>query len=380
MDITKFQNQSRKTCFDEKERAFIRRRYNIGALIKHLAGDKSADAGFEREVADEMRFRADVNINHGGVAVPYCALMPDVGARTLTGKTNVDGHITGNGAAIVATDLLADEYINPLASKLVLRAAGARFIDGLVGDVAIPKGGDVSAYWLTAEDAAATQVSPTFTQLTGTPHTVAARVDVSRKLAAQAALPVRALIGELLTNAVSREIDSAALSGNGESGKPTGLISTSGISSVSDITADAPTYADLLRFVAALDADNIDLDALKWVAPAAVRAVLASTLDSNLVKNVEGTENVGAVTSAKYLCEKNVCADYPLLTSNLAPAKKLILGDWQQLCVLGWGEGVEILLDRYSLSTSGALRIVVFKDVDVLVRYPEAFAVGTILS
>ena len=93
-----------------------------------------------------------------------------------------------------------------------------------------------------------------------------------------------------------------------------------------------------------------------------------------------GTENVGAVTSARYLCEKNVVADYPLLTSNLCPAKKLILGDFRQLIIGAWGEGIDLLVDRFSNSTSGTIRVVVFKDVDVLVRYPEAFATGQILA
>ncbi len=378
MDIKKMQERypaPAKAIFDAKERALIAERYNLGEVVRALIGER-ADIGFEREVSQEMNARRHPDrANYGVLSVPYCAL-----ERTMTGKNNVSDHITGNGAALVATDLLSGEYINPLAARLVLREAGARFIDGMVGDIAIPKGSNVGAYWITSEDGDATKVSPTFSQVQGTPHTVGAYVDITRKLAIQSALPAQNLIGELILNAIARAIDAAGLGGTGSSGQPLGLVGTSGINEVEDITPDAPKYLDLLNFVAALDDANVNLDALKWLAPAAVRAKLAATIDSTLVKNVAGTENVGAITSARYLCEKNVAADYPLLTSNLCPAKKLILGDFAQLILAGWGEGVDLLVDPYSNSPSGAVRIVAFKDVDVLVRYPEAFAVGTILS
>ena len=196
----------------------------------------------------------------------------------------------------------------------------------------------------------------------------------------QSALPVQNLVGELILNALAREIDKAGLAGTGTDGQPLGLIGTSGVNVVDGITAGSPTYLDLQNFIAALDDANVDMANLKWIAPAKVKAKLASTIDANLVKNVAGTENVGAVTSARYLAEKNQAADYPIETSNLAPAKKLILGDWGQLIIGGWGEGVDLLADPYSNSTSGTIRLVAFKDVDVLVRYPEAFAVGTILA
>ena len=36
--------------------------------------------------------------------------------------------------------------------------------------------------------------------------------------------------------------------------------------------------------------------------------------------------------------------------------------------------------DKYSLSTSGGIRLVTFLDADVIVKQPEAFAVGTVLA
>ena len=373
MDIEKLKEQfdaPAKSIFDEKERAFIAERYNIGNVVRSLAGEqgRGADIGFEREVSREMNARRHpTNVSNGAITVPYCALV-----RTL-GKGN-------GGAALVATDLLSEEYVSPLAARLILGKAGAKYIDGLVGDISIPKGSNAGAYWITSEGGNATKVTPNFTQVNGTPHTVGAYVDITHKLAMQSSLPAQNLVGELILGAVAREIDTAGLSGTGSDGQPLGLVGTTGINEVEDIVPDAPKYLDLLNFVAALDDANIDMDTLKWLAPSRVRAKLAATIDAAIVENKAKTENVGAITSARYLCDKNIVADYPLLTSNLCPAKKLILGDFKQLILAGWGEGVDLIVDHYSCSTSGAIRIVALKDVDVLVRYPEAFAVGQILA
>ena len=66
--------------------------------------------------------------------------------------------------------------------------------------------------------------------------------------------------------------------------------------------------------------------------------------------------------------------------SNDAPATKLILGDWSEMLLCRWGQGLEVMADKYSLSTSGGIRLIAFADADVIVKQPEAFAVGTVLA
>ena len=369
--------------FDAKETAEIRQRYNLANVASALAGD-AADIGFEREISDHLAARnKSLFVDHGGITVPYAAL-----SRTMTGVTDVDGSIVGNGAATVGKDILVDEFASPLAARLIVNALGARMLDGLAGDVAIPKSTAVAAGWATGEGASVSKVNPTFSQVVGSPHMCGAYVDITRKLLLQSSLAVQDLIGGLILDAIARAVDAAALAGTGSDGQPTGLVNTSGVNAVSGITADAPTYANLLSFVSVLDGLNVDMSKLRWLAPAAVKAKLSSTLDLHLIQNTEAAEEgedpivktVGGVTSGRYLCEKNLVCDYPILTSGLAPAKKLILGDWQHLLIGAWGEGITLVADRYTNATAGAVRLVAVKDVDVMVRYPEAFAVGTILS
>ena len=51
----------------------------------------------------------------------------------------------------------------------------------------------------------------------------------------------------------------------------------------------------------------------------------------------------------------------------------LIFGNFSDLIIGKWG-AVDVLVDPYSLGTTGAVRVIVFSDVDVAVRHAESFA------
>ena len=367
------------SVFDNQEREEIHKKYNLAALVRDMMAG-GAFKSYEQEVSDEMRRRLGEARDLGGVIVPYCALVRDAAETLGRPQSGVVSGIGGNGSALVSTDLLADGYINPLSARLVTKRAGAVFLDGLRGNIALPKGGNVSITWVTVEGGAVGEVAPTFSQVVGTPHTLGAYTDITRQLVTQSSLPVQNLVGELILQALARGIDSAAFSGSGSDGQPLGIVNTSGVSSIDGITADEPTRADILRFIAALDGADVEVERAVWVAGAAVKAKLAGTLDLQLIKNVAGTENVGGVTGAHYLLSNGKIEEYPFLTSGLCPAKSLFLGDFSQLIIAGWGDGVTLTVDPFSRSKDGGVRIVVMKDVDIMIRHGEAFAKGVILS
>lgn len=371
--------KSPHSIFNAQERREIRERYDLPALIRDMMAGGQIRS-YEQEVSDEMHKRLGEVRDLGGILVPYCALVRDSAETLGRPQSGVIAGIGGNGTALVSTDLLADGYINPLSARLVTRRAGAVFLDGLRGNVALPKGSNVSTVWVTIEGGAVGETNPTFSQVVGTPHTLGAYTDITRQLVTQSSLPVQQLVGELILQALARGIDVAAFSGSGIDGQPVGLLGTSGVASIDGIAADAPTRADILRFVAALDGANVETEKAVWIAGAAVKAKLAGTLDLHIVKNVAGTDNVGGVAGAHYLLDNGKIEGYPFLTSGLCPAKSLFFGDFTQMIVGGWGDGVTLTVDPYSRSKDGGVRIVVMKDVDIMVRHGEAFAKGVILS
>ena len=361
--------------FDEKETAEIRKNYDICAVIRSFMNDANADTGFEREIHDEIgrrsnRFSTEAN---GGICIPYAALY----GRTL-GVTDAQG-IEGSGSALVATDHRPDLFISLLEAKSVLAKSGARILDGLVGDISIPKSKSVDAYWVTSEGAAVGDVNAEFSSIKGTPHTLGAKCDMTRKLVLQSTPDARNIITDLIVSAVSRGVDKAGFAGTGTGGQPLGLINTTGLKNITGITKGAPTKKNIEDFISALNDENVNPENLRFLCPSAVKGCLGSTLDYTPIKNAND-EIVAAASAARYLYEKGLCNDIPLTYSNLCPAKKLILGDWSEMIICGWGESLTLTVDPYSFSMSGGVRVVVMKDVDILVRHPEAFAVGAILN
>ena len=98
-----------------------------------------------------------------------------------------------------------------------------------------------------------------------------------------------------------------------------------------------------------------------------------------LQENAAGTENVGGV-GGEFLCTKDGQIEgYDFIMSGLCDAKKLYFGNWNEILMAFWS-GIDVTVDPYTLSDQGAWRVSAFQDADVIVRHPEAFAIGTARS
>ena len=89
---------------------------------------------------------------------------------------------------------------------------------------------------------------------------------------------------------------------------------------------------------------------------------------------VEAT--VGAVSSGRHLLTDGKVEGLPFQASNLC-GTKLWLGDWSELMLCSWS-GVDIRLDPFTYSSSGAIRLTALQDCDFLVRNPAAFVMATV--
>lgn len=361
-----------RRAFDEGEAKQIKKRYSIHRAILALADPAHhADAaGYEREVSDEIAKQTGRSAQ--GMYLPNF-----IHSRAITPPNFVVGD--GNGSDFVATDLLAGEYIAPLVAKMRLAEAGMRIITGLRGDIAIPKGGLSQGGWVTENGTANATVS-TLGQVTGTPHTASAYTDISRKLILQSSISAEAYTTESLDMAIRYLLETAGYAGTGADAQPTGIINTAGIGSV-NFVAGAPTLGKLVDMWSAIESANAGSESMAWIATPAVKAILRQTMDTVTVTGGSGDVTVGV---GKYLLEQlkgeAYCEGYRFLDTTLAPAKKILFGDFSQLVLALWS-GTDIRVDPYTLSASGALRIVALQDCDFLVRHAAAFAVGnTVLS
>jgi len=268
----------------------------------------------------------------------------------------------GSGAGLVPTEHMASEFIEILRAKMILDRVGVRYLNGLTGNVAIPKQtASTTAYWV-AEGASPTESQPVVGQITMTPHTVGAFTDITRLLLMQGSPDAAALVQNDLLMVLGRAIQNAVLNGTGTSGQPTGILNTEGVTTGTVTVSGSPTWAEIVQFAASID--RYWADGGNWVlAPASFAALRATKRDNYVSRFVADIEN-----GQKFV------ADEPAYTTTQLSAGKAIYGKFENVVVGLWG-ALDIMVDPYSLSTSGGIRIVALQDCDVAVRHPEAFVI-----
>ena len=80
-----------------------------------------------------------------------------------------------------------------------------------------------------------------------------------------------------------------------------------------------------------------------------------------------------AQTMARLESEIHEAAGEPF---NLGSPKQLgdiLFGNWADLLIGMWG-GLDLMVDPYTGSTAGTVRVVALQDVDVAIRHAESFA------
>jgi HK97 family phage major capsid protein len=347
------------------------RQFSFVRAIKALSNpqDRRAqeEAAFEFEVSEAAAKKEGRTSR--GLLIPVDVLY---GKRDLTTSTASGTAKAGN---LVATDLLSASFIDVLRNKMVLNTLGAQFLTGLNGNVAIPrKTSASSAYWV-AENVAPTESSnaPAFDQVTMSPKTLGAYVDISRRLMLQSSLDIENLVRNDLATSIAVAMDGAAVAGSG-SNKPTGVLNTSGIGSVTlGTNGGAPTWAMVVNLVREVEIDNALTGSAAFLTNGQVKAKLTSTAKQS--SGVEGNFILGP--------DMNNLYGYPIYVSQQMPSNlskgsgsnlsAMIFGVWSDLLIGQWS-GIDLLVDQYSGSNAGTVRIVAFHDCDFAVRHPESFA------
>jgi HK97 family phage major capsid protein len=353
-----------KVVLDSSEQREVARRFNLFRVIRSLTGVSKEDIGFERELSDEISRRSGRSAQ--GIIIPHSA---PIGLRA-------DPFLKGsNGSAFVQTDLLVGQFIDALRTKMVLAKAGVTTLSGLIGDVAIPKGAAITGGWVDGENGTGTEGKPSVSQVTGTPKTASGWTDISRKLLLQSGVDVEMFVQNELIQTLARLIEVAALHGTNANGQPKGLVLQDNVNDVT-VTTGAPTRAEAIEFITDIMADNAEFDGQSWIMRANGMGLLANTISGQVViRNVKDDDNVGGGPLPEFLLDLKTRSmlGYPVhVTQNVAD-KYVFFGAWAQL-VIGLWSGVDLTVDPYSSSTTGAVRVVALQDCDVMCRNGQAFA------
>lgn len=328
---------------DRKER----KQYSLLRAMRQLA-DGRLD-GFEKEVSDECAKRSGKEPE--GFIVPWNAL-----DRDLTAGTDSQGGYS------VQTDVVAGSFIDALRNITLADRVGATFLTGLQGDVSIPKlSSAATAEWNT-ETETTTAGDAAFAQVTMTPKSLAALTGYSRQLLAQSSLDIEAVVRDDLARVLAVALDAAAINGSGASGEPTGILSTSGIGSVT--SSGSVTHSHLVNLEKEVAVDKALMGNLYYVMNPVEKATLKTTeaASSTAVFLMDGSGEVNG---------------YPAIASNQVPESNIVFGNFADLLVGVFGSGLDITVDPYTNAAKRAVRVVASMFCDVAVRHAESFAAIT---
>ncbi len=326
------------------------RKFSFVRAINALANptDRRAQEAAAFEI-DASRAAADkTRQTPQGILVPADVIKRDLSA----GTTTAGGHT-------VATDLLAQSFIEMLRNRMVVEQLGSTTLTDLVGDVAIPsQTGGATGYWISSEGGSPTESQQVFGQVTFTPKTVGAYTDYTRQLLMQSSIDIESFVRADLSRVLGLAIDLAAFYGSGSSGQPTGIANTTGINTTTFGAAD-PTYVEVVAMESAVATDNADVGTLGYAMDAAMRGALKTTVKDS--------------GSGQFVWEPgNTVNGYQTGVSNQMTDGDIIYGNFADLIIAMWG-GLDLTVDPYTNSTSGTVRIVALQSMDIGVRHAVSF-------
>lgn len=339
------------------------KRYSMLRALNALANP--TDAAAQRAAAFERECSDAAGKVHGKTARGLFVPM-EIQKRDLTAGTNNAGGYT------VATNMLASSFIDALRNAMVLDKLGATFLNGLVGNIAIPKmSAGATAYWV-AENGAPTGSQQTIAQVTMTPKTVGAFTDVSRRLLLQSSIDVEGMVQTDLAKVLGLAIQAAAIKGGG-SNEPSGILTAVTASVIGGTNGLATTWAHMIALETNVAVANADVSTMGYLTNAKVRGKL------------KGTEKFGSTNGMPIWEAGNTPINgYAAAVTNAVPSNltkgsssgvcsAVIYGNFADLVIGTWGS-LDIMVDPYTGSTAGTVRVVALQDTDIALRNVESFA------
>ncbi len=339
------------------------RAFSLVRAIASQVPNLNVDAGRERELSQEIARREGRPFQ--GMAVPMSVFQLE--RRTVTTALPAPGP----GARIIPTDFRADQYIDLLRENLIVQRLGARVLDNLTGNVAIPgTKASATASWV-AEDQAIPATDMQFRQVALTPKHVGARTEFSRNMLLQSSPGIEELVRADFAAVLANEVDRAAIAGTGTGAVPRGVLSDPGIAFVpAGTNGGALTYDLVVDLIGAVeDAKAGNGAGMGFVSNRKVKKAALKLKDS-------GGQPYGADVvfqgAPRFFTE---AVPGNLAKGTGANLSALIYGDWSDL-MIGYWSAFDLLVNPYegAAYAKGNVQVRGMITMDVAPRHAESFA------
>jgi len=327
------------------------KRYSlVRAIMGQLSDGDRVDCSFERECSEAVAQKLGVKAR--GLLMPY-----EVQTRRVqTGKRDLLTSSATAAGDLVGTQLLAGSFIELLRNQMIAGQLGVTRLDGLVGNIAIPRQTGAGTFAFAAENVAPSESALAVDQVTLGPKEGRAYTDFSRRLMLQSTPSVEGLVTADLAAITAIGIDLQVFHGAGTNA-PTGLASVIGVGTVSGAGYN---WQSALEHFSDVASANAAFGPLKFAMNPVVYAALM------------GREK--ATGYPVYILENGKIGPWDVLFSNQITNQYIFFGNWSQAILASWG-GIDILVDPYTGGTAGTIRIIVYAQVDVGARHAGAFSI-----
>lgn len=329
--------------------------------------------GIESEVQQRMEENANSqNRQVRGFALPMNLTCDLPAARRFASSNGIENRdLTLSGGAGAIATIVAPTLIQMLRKRVVVQRLGATILSNMVGGFSIPKETAEPTYQWVAEGSAATESDPTIGSVAFTAKTLTAWVTLTRRFIKQASIDAEMFARYQLIESAARGVDYGALSGPGTTNNVMGIIADTDVPIVAIGTnGGALTWAKVVEFETKVATGNADVESMAYVV--------------NAPTNGHTKTTVKVASYPVFLQEGGQMNGYNVAVTNQLPANlskgsasgtlsSMCFGDFTKLVIAMWG-GLDILVDPYSESTAGSVRVVAHQDCDINRIYDEAFS------
>ena len=321
------------------------KKFSLIKAINDVTNNRALD-----DVAKEVVRKGVEEMRKSGLAI--------AGSIQLPVLENVDEEVRANGVLAqtagagvenIATEKL--DILEPLRANMVMSQAGATYLTGLVGNISIPAYTGSNVGW-SGEVAAAANGAGDWSEIKLQPHRLTAYVDVSREFLIQSSNDAEAMLRRDIIAAIGNKLEATILGADaGTDEKPAGLFN--GVTAMTT----ALKFGDIVDAEAELDAANVSGAYTYILSPKAKAALRTLSKDAG---------------SGRFVLEDGEIEGSKALVSSNVAAKGFVVGDFSDYVIAQWG-AIDLVVDNYSKSTEGKVRLVVNAYFDAKPRRATSF-------
>ena len=321
------------------------KKFSLIKAINDVTNNRSLD-----EVAKEVVRKGVEEMRKSGLAIAGSIQLPVMETENEEMRANgVLAQTATAGAENIATEKL--DILEPLRANMVMSQAGATYLTGLVGNISIPAYTGSNVGW-AGEVAAAANGAGDWSEIKLQPHRLTAYVDVSREFLIQSSNDAEAMLRRDIIAAIGNKLEATILGADaGTNEKPEGLFN--GVTAMTT----ALKFGDIVDAEAELDAANVTGAYTYILSPKAKAALRTLSKDAG---------------SGRFVLEDGEIEGSKALVSSNVTAKGFVVGDFSDYVIGQWG-AIDLVVDNYSKSTEGKVRLVVNAYFDAKPRRATSF-------